>query len=470
MMKRWLLLPLLVLFVTGLPRPTAAAGADALPALLAAAQPGETIEIDGGIYQGPLVIDKPVTLIGRNWPVIDGGGTGSVVKLAAPGIHLEGFLIRNSGSSLDEENSGVVVEGKNSTIANNRLEETLFGIYLRQASGSVIRGNAIRSMDVDVPRRGDAIRVWYSDDVLLENNRVERGRDVVLWYSSRVAVRGNDVRSGRYGLHFMYCDDAIIENNLLLDNSVGGFMMYSRRIILRHNTIAGNRGPSGYGVGLKDMDDATVVENLFLDNRVGIYLDNSPREVDSIGRIEGNVLGYNDIGVALLPSVRHNRFTGNSFMENHQQVAVEGGGAMPQNEWSVAGLGNYWSDYAGFDAGADGLGDIPYRSDRLFEKLMDQLPPLRLFVFSPAAEAVDFAAKAFPFVRPQPKLIDEFPMMTPVVPVGPPPLPRRHTPAAVWPLFFLILISAGLVGWPWLRFPLRKQVLNPMPDGLEAQP
>ncbi|MDJ0752073.1 MAG: nitrous oxide reductase family maturation protein NosD [Ardenticatenaceae bacterium] len=450
-MNQLLTLALLLSGLLGLiaPHSIQAAEKSDLAARLAAARDGDTIEVDGGIHHGPLEINNSITLIGVNWPVIDGGGQGTVLHITAPDVHLEGFVIRNSGDSLDQENSGIAVEAAGTTIVNNRLEETLFGIYLRKAPNSVVADNSISSMDVDVPRRGDPIRVWYSNGVRIENNTIEKGRDVVLWYSEQLQVSGNTVTHGRYGLHFMYCDDAIVENNLLYRNSVGAFMMYSRRITLQNNTIAGNRGPSGYGVGLKDMDDALIENNLFLDNRVGAYLDNSPREVDSIGRFTGNVFGYNDIGVSLLPSVRHNEFVSNNFIENEEQVAIEGGGTMSDNTWSVAGVGNYWSDYAGFDANNDGFGDLPYRSERLFEQLVDNQPAMRIFLYSPAAAAVDFAARAFPLIRPQPKLVDEGPLMSPDIPAGAPPLPAEQN-GRLWPLLLLVVMAVGLMSWPWL--------------------
>ena len=43
-----------------------------------------------------------------------------------------------------------------------------------------------------------SIRVWSSNDVIVEDNQIVRGRDVVLWYSERLTVRGNVVRGGRY--------------------------------------------------------------------------------------------------------------------------------------------------------------------------------------------------------------------------------------------------------------------------------
>ncbi len=442
----WLLAGLLL--APAVARAGSAEGIDAseLSAAIEAADPGDTITVAGGVYQGNLVIDKPLTLVGLDWPTIDGQNAGTVIRVTAPGTVIRGFRIVNSGDSLEQENSGLAIEAPDVLIEGNRLEETLFGVYFSEAHNGILRDNVIQSKDLDVPRRGDPIRIWQSNDVLVENNQVIDGRDVVLWYSERLTLRGNLITGGRYGLHFMYCDDALIEDNTLTYNSVGVFLMYSRRLHMMHNTVAFNRGPSGFGVGLKDMDDAILTGNLILDNRVGAHLDMSPREVDSIGRFEGNVFGYNDIGVELQPSVRRNEFFDNSFIENQEQVAV-GNGAQPgQNSWTVADRGNYWSDYAGYDADGDGQGDVAYRSERLFELLMQEAPELRLFLYSPASNAIDFAAKAFPFVRPQPKLVDEQPYTAPLIPTEPPALPAGGY--QLWLLLALVLIgsSLGLLG------------------------
>jgi nitrous oxidase accessory protein len=437
--------------------------AEELATAVAAAHDGDTIEVNGGVFQGSLDIDKRLTLIGHDWPVIDGKNEGTVVRISGPGTVIRGFLIKNSGSVLDQENSGIAVVAPQVTVENNRFEDTLFGIYLKKAHNSVIRGNTVTSKDLEVQRRGDPIRAWYSTDVLIEDNVVDKGRDVVLWYSERLLLRNNTVTNGRYGLHFMYCDDATIENNRLMDNSVGTFLMYSRRVNMLNNTIANNRGPSGYGVGLKDMDDARVIDNLFLDNRVGVHLDTSPREVDSIGEFSGNVFAYNDIGVEMMPSVRHNMFSGNSFVENEEQVAVAGGGTIRENSWTVDGKGNYWSDYAGYDADGDGQGDMEYKSERLFENLMRQEPLLRLFIYSPASNAIDFASRAFPLVKPKPKLVDERPYMTPMIPTDAPPLPQSDNHGWIWLAIALVVVALGLAALPRLhwrryRFNSRNQI------------
>ena len=134
-------------------------------------------------------------------------------------------------------------------LLNNELRDVLFGIDLKEAPDSVLRGNLIGGKDLDVARRGDGIRLWRADRTVLEDNVVRDGRDAILWYSTGVQVRRNVAERCRYGFHLMYSNDVVLEDNLLRRNSVGVYFMYSSGMVLRHNVIVGNRGPSGYGIG-----------------------------------------------------------------------------------------------------------------------------------------------------------------------------------------------------------------------------
>jgi hypothetical protein len=55
-----------------------------------------------------------------------------------------------------------------------------------------------------------------------------------------------------------------------------------------------------------------------------------------------------------------------------------------------------------------------HESQTLFENMMDKEPRLRLFLFSPAQQAIEFIGRALPSIRPEPKFIDEVPLMRPV--------------------------------------------------------
>ena len=391
---------------------------------------GDTVIVRKGIYQGPIVIDRSVTLEGEGGPVIDGGGKGTVVSIKAPDVVFRGFIVRNSGDLLAAENAGLLAAGERPLIENNRFEDVLFGVYLSRAAGGVLKGNRFTGKALDTSRRGDLIRVWYSDRVRIENNRTERGRDVVLWYSKNLVVRGNEFTHGRYGLHFMYCKDADVEANRLIGNSVGAYLMYSEGLRLSGNTVSDNRGPSGFGIGFKDMRNALIERNVIVSNRVGMYLDGCEGMVCRM-----NTIAHNNIGFNLLPTAARNAFEKNNVIDNAEQTLLDGASVQTVNDWA----GNYWSDYRGFDADRDGAGDVPYRPMRLFERLTDRFHDLRVFFGSPAVQAIDFAAAAFPVFAPTPKFEDPRPLMRP----APPP---------VWPSLTAdprsgSLQTGGGVGW-----------------------
>lgn len=394
-----------------------------LKAALTNAQPGATIVVPGGVYAGPLQLDKPVVLAGQAGSIIQGTGHGDVITVNAANVTIRGLVIRNSGDSLDQENAGITVLGPHAIIEGNRVEDALFGIYLKNAPKSVIRNNVVRSKALPEARRGDGIRVWYSEGTLLEGNDVQGTRDVIVWFSSNSIVRRNTVEHSRYGIHTMSSNNLLLESNILRHNSVGVYTMYGSGVTLRNNLIYDNRGASGYGVGMKDVEKVVLTGNRLVSNRVGIYLDNSPRASGVTVQVEHNLFAYNEIGITLQPLVTRHRFTQNVFQENGEQVALAAEGELKGNDWSQDGAGNYWSDYAGFDADGNQIGDLPYRAQSLFEDLLEQYPELRLFQLSPATDALDLAAKAFPIFQPHPKLVDDAPLMVPPLLPAVPGLP-----------------------------------------------
>ena len=380
--------------------------------LINSAQPGSTLTLAPGVYDGSVTVDKPMTITSNGDAVIDGGGTGSVITITAADVTLDNLVIRNSGDSLDREDSGITsIDVPRVTITNNNLEDVLFGIFLRTAPDSTVTNNTVGAKDVETARKGDGIRLWECAGTVVDNNFVNGGRDLVFWFTDGIVVTNNTVTNGRYGLHFMYSDDAIVQGNNLSDNSVGAFMMYSRRTKIIGNVMANNSGPSGYGVGLKDMDDVTIEGNRFIANRIGVYLDNSPWSVDAHGWIEGNLFAYNRTGMLFHPSVSRNAMSMNTFIDNTEQVGVTGTGKFGGNDWSVEGLGNYWSDFAGYDADRDGIGDIPYQGQDLYNSITDRHPELEFFQETPAAKAISLAAQMFPVLRPKPILADDSPLV-----------------------------------------------------------
>lgn len=413
-----------------------------LQAAILAAQNGDVIEVPGGTYPGPIVIDKSIKLIGEDQPIVTGDRTGTVITINAPDVTFEGFVVQGSGREPDQNHSAIFVNNAaRVVIRHNEVRESLFGIYLANSPDSVVDHNVIHGdTQLELGRRGDGLRLWESHNTTLSHNQVLSARDVVLWYSKGLKIHDNVIRNGRYGIHFMYSASADVERNLITDNSIGVFLMYSDDVNIRRNIFQHNRGPSGYGLGFKDNDGVIVADNLILDNRVGIFLDNSPFTPGSVGLFQHNEVSFNDIGVSFLPSTRGNVFVENTFRENQEQVAIQGGGVLRPNDWSQDGRGNFWSDYAerGFDANSDGVGDVAYESDRLFENLADANSSLRFFIYSPAVQALEFAAQTFPLAKPVPKLKDEYPLMeSPIDPAA--LLPQTETDSSSVPMWLASL-------------------------------
>lgn len=442
----------------------------AIASRIAAAVPGEYLDIAPGVYHEHLRISKPVTLSGHGRVIIDGDGSGDIIEITAPGVRFSGFTVRNTGIDLEKENAGIRVLAPRAIIEDNVVEDILFGIDLREAPDSVIRRNRIGGKNLDIARRGDGMRLWRSDNTVIEGNDIHDGRDALVWYSSNVIVRGNQSHHCRYGLHLMFSDSITIEDNCFAGNSVGVYLMYSKGVELNRNRLLRNRGPSGYGIGFKEADEFSVSDNLIAGNRVGVYLDGSPFTARKPGAFTRNTLACNDIGVTFLPSARGNEFTENNFIDNIDQVSVAGRGGLQANRFWKGDRGNYWSDYTGYDQNQDGIGDFVYESQTLFENMMDHEPKLRLFLFSPAQQAIEFIGRAVPAVRPEAKFTDEVPLIRPVPMVWDAGV--TSTKSLLWMGLTLTGFGAGLLAWGrWPDYaPSRSSVVRPAASSAGVQP
>jgi nitrous oxidase accessory protein len=420
---------------------------------------GDTIEVENGVYKERIVVDKSVKLIGINRPVIDGQDKGTVVLINAPKCIFRGFLVRGTGESLNIEDAGILLESApDSVIEDNQLQDVLFGIYLKNSPRSLIQRNVITGKDLPPPDRGDGIRLWYSPGAQILYNHINQSRDLVMWWSGSTLIKGNKVENGRYGLHYMYSDDNVFEDNIFSDNFVGGFLMYSSGIRFYHNIFARNQGlATGYGVGFKDLDDVIAEGNLFIDNRIGLYLDNSPHLIDSWNELKKNVIAFNDIGASLMPSIERNIVVSNSFIDNGEQIEVRGGGTLSRNAWFKDNRGNYWSDYLGYDENRDGIGDVPYLAESLFESLTDRYPNMRIFVFSPVSQAIEFASQAFPVFKPEPKVKDNYPLVEAYIPESFKTQGRKFSLSLL--IISAVLVSVPLVLYLYLAIPKSKRVL-----------
>jgi hypothetical protein len=74
-------------------------------------------------------------------------------------------------------------------------------------------------------------------------------------------------------------------------------------------------------------------------------------------------------------------------------------GKRTESHWDKDGRGNYWSSYDGYDLDGDGVGDVPMKIQNVFHYLEGVNSNVRLYLYSPASQALALAVQAFPIIN-----------------------------------------------------------------------
>lgn len=388
--------------------PVAAVNYPSFQKLINETEPNGILIPQPGTYAGPVTIENPITIDGRNQVTIDAGGKGSVIYLDTDGATIKNLRLTNTGNSHNDLDSGVQVRGNFNVIKDNVIDNSLFGVDLQQSEFNIVRRNHISSKPVDLGMRGDAIRLWYSFNNKVTDNIIRNSRDMVVWYSKDNLIARNDARGGRYSLHFMYSQHNRVEANHYQDNTVGIFLMYSDGVELVDNYIAHAIGATGMGIGFKETSELLVQGNKILYCAVGLYLDVSPYQPDTTNLFSGNLVAFNGVGIKFSNDWTGNIIENNSFKSNITQVVVVGSKTANRNIWR----GNYWDDYEGFDEDHDNIGDKPYELYAFADRIWQDKPAAQFFKSTPILEVLDFLGRLAPFTSPDMVLRDEKPLMS----------------------------------------------------------
>lgn len=369
------------------------------------ARSGDVIEVRAGIYNENLLIDKQLTLIGIDRPVVRGTGSGSVVVIAADLCIFRGFRIQHSGADLQTEDSGILLKSSNNRIEENELTDILYGIYFYRSQGNIIRGNTIRGRtELETGERGAGLHLWDSPNNTIEDNTISEMRDGMYIQSCNGnQIRRNHVSHLRYGVHYMFSDRNIFEDNFFANNVAGAAIMYSNHIEFRRNAFVHNRGFSSFGILFQECNELVAENNFIIDNATGIFTEALRKT-----RFQRNVIAQNDVAIQMFSNSDDNVFTENNFVDNLSMLQLVG--KSTTTKWSENGRGNFWSGYDGYDMNEDGHGDVPQRVQDVFEYLEGNYPRLQIYLDSPAAKALAVAERTFPVLKGSQE-IDSAPLM-----------------------------------------------------------
>ncbi|MFK5976431.1 MAG: nitrous oxide reductase family maturation protein NosD [Sulfurovum sp.] len=360
---------------------------------------GSILKLPKGVYKGNIVINKPLTIIGiEDGVVIDAQNYGTVITINSSFVTLKNLKIINSGDRHENLDAAIKVNKANQCeISHCVIDNCLFGIDMQMVNNSIISHNTITSKDFKLGLRGDGLRLWYSNNNIVQKNSLIKSRDMVIWYSHGNQIIANYGSHNRYSLHFMYAGKNFIKDNIYEFNSVGIFFMYSKDSIAIGNTIRSSQGATGMGIGLKDVSNFTIKNNTIIYCAQGLYIDRSPFEPDTHNWITGNKILYNSEAIHFHSLSENNIIRDNIIMGNIEDVVNDSRGGKTNDNDIV---GNYWDNYEGFDKNRDNIGDTPHQVYQYADQLWVYNSDVKFFYGSPVISLLNFLAKLAPFTKP----------------------------------------------------------------------
>ena len=367
------------------------------------AKNGDTVFIKKGIYrEGPLTLNKAVTIIGENYPEIDGQNKHENLLVQHNDVVIKNILFSNSGSSSFKDIASLKIkDSKNIRIENCKFKNNFFGIHTTNSTHVSYINNQFNSGKVKGKPSANGIHIWKSKFMTIEGNIIQGHRDAIYleFVESSTITKNQSIENKRYGLHFMFSHDNIFKNNIFKKNEAGVAVMYSKNVQMIENIFTKSWGGAAYGVLLKEINDSKIIGNEFSDNTIAIYGDGANRI-----EIRNNKFLRNGWALKMNASSSDAVITNNNFLRNTFDVATNG-------KLKIKSFnGNYWDKYEGYDLDKDGIGDIPYHPLSLFTVLVEKNQAAMLLYRSFMITLLDKSEKVLPSITPD-YFKDEQPLM-----------------------------------------------------------
>ncbi len=386
------------------------------------AENGSHLVLEPGLYLGNYAINKTLQLSGKAGAILDGQGQGHTLEIKAKNVILHDLSIQNWGHNLTTLDAGIFVHklAEHTQIYDNYLVGDGSGIWVDSAANIQIIANKIKGNEtIRSSDRGNGIHLSHVSGALIQGNEVWHTRDgIYIETSNGNKLEANYLHDLRYGIHYMFSYHNVITENHTQNTRTGYAFMQSKFLTITHNR---SENDVNYGILLNFITQSTIENNVV----VGVQNMRNSQMIHSkagyqpegkalfiynslFNHIRRNVLADSDIGIHLTAGSENNGFSENAFINNNKQVKYV---ANRTQDWSVSQLGNYWSDYLGWDMDGDGKGDVAYEPNDGVDRLLWKYPTAKLLFNSPAIEILRWVQRQFPVLK-SPGIIDSYPLMT----------------------------------------------------------
>ena len=373
-------------------------------------QPYSTIKLPAGVYNGPLIINKPINIIGNDSNVIiQGNQIGQVITINSSYVTLKNLQIRGSGNQIISLDSAIQInKASHCEINSCTITDSLYGIDMVMVNDSIITNNYITSKKNEITFRGDALKIWYSNNNIINNNTIEYSRDTTLTYSDNNTIQNNTFLNNRFAIHLSMSNNNILQSNIFKYNSTAIMVMMGKDTQVLNNKILSCKGAAGIGVVLKDVSNFLFEKNNVKFNAVGIYIDTKENELGMQRKIINNLFAYNKEAFNFHAVIKNNKIIHNNIYSNIDDVVKN---AKTDASYLNIIEYNYWDRYTGFDKNNDNIGDNSHKIYQYADQLWHYNNNVKFFYASPVMTLLNFLVNLAPFVEPDLIIEDKKPLM-----------------------------------------------------------
>jgi parallel beta-helix repeat protein len=301
-----------------------------IQAAIDAANTGNTIQVNSGIYRENVVVNKTIKLVGNTsgtLPVIDGmNGTG--INIISNNVTVRSFNVTNSSTAIYSNRNGIF-------ILNNTITGDYYGIYLNVSNNCNVSGNTAdnnrcgilldnssnyNTVTGNVANNNyNGIRINNtSNHNLVSGNTANNSTNLGIEFvdlSDYNTVSGNTAYNNSGGGILVWNSNYnILTENLAIANSMSGIVLYGSSC---NNTVTGNRAINSKGDGMDvyySSCNNTLAGNTITDNDIyGIMF----YSLSNYNNFTGNTVSNNsEYGIVLYTSCSNNIVNGNTA-NNH---------------------------------------------------------------------------------------------------------------------------------------------------------
>ena len=376
------------------------------------AQPYSLLKLSKGVYRGNVVIDKPLSIVGKEQGVwIRGDGNGTTISITSSDVTLRNLTISHSGENFQTIDAAIKMQGCRACVVDTcTLKDTLYGIDMSMVQESNITNNHITSNGKSMAFRGNALKLYYSSHNLFVGNTLHKSKDITLNYSNNNLFEKNRFIANRFATHLSLSHGNRFKENFYQYNAVAMMLMGAKDTTVMANQILSSKGASGIGVVITGVENFRFEQNHVKFNAKGLYIDGGEKGEGMKRYIINNEIAYNKEAIHFHQSIKDNTITHNTIVGNIEDVVKD----LPSkiNDTNIIRY-NYWDRYEGFDRNGDNIGDRPHRIYQYADRLWSYNPKVKFFYASPLMSLLNFMSELAPFIEPNLLIEDQKPLLHP---------------------------------------------------------